>query len=516
MATVSFDEFLKKAGATAQDVQSNSTVPTSAEASQIQPGYIQRVTSSIGMDLNNRADRFGQILNRPNTPALEKGVQAFGQGAGAAANAIESTVNEIPGVKQALGAVGSGINWLATSDLSPIKHLGDLIGSSNALQEVVHLYDTDKNFRDTIDGVANIARLGGDVSAVLDGAAYTKNVTNKIVDNVKVRTASDASTGVSLPAITAPKSSTISTAKSVASDLMPTSERFVNTEVTKALDLTQGDVKNIYASTGNESGRFLADQNLIGRNVPETVKNIDEFYKTNYTNVRSEIGKVTKVFDKNELPAYRESLQQIKRQVDGVVGLTDVQAEVDSLLSKNKFTLNDVQRAKELLDEHFSLYKVTGDVKEGVVKTGLVNLRKELQKFVEDKVKKTTGADIRTLNNNVQTSRSLKDAIETRSTRGLTRASISAGDVVTFLSASAFGSPFAGVAAVIVKKIYQSPSFKLKVSKWLDGLSDARKLKVQQDLKNGIVPKELEELQSAPPNNQPNSNTEPTSNRSTK
>lgn len=149
-------------------------------------------------DLNTRVDRVGEILNRTDSSVPEKAVQVFGQGAGLAANAIEKTAEQIPGVKQVAGAIGAGINWLATSDISPIKHLGDIIGDSKKLQEIVQIYDTDANFRDSVDSVANIVRLGGDVQGVVDSAVFTKNVTSKVVNKLNDATTKIAGAGDNL------------------------------------------------------------------------------------------------------------------------------------------------------------------------------------------------------------------------------------------------------------------------------------------------------------------------------
>jgi hypothetical protein len=537
--------------------------------------YFQRVTDKVGTDIDKRVDRYGEIDARQDTNIAEKSIQKFGQGAGMAANALETVVTEIPGVKQAFKKVGEGINWLATSEYSPIKHLGDLIGESETLQEVVKLYDTDKNFKDTVDGVANIARLGGDIEAAVSGVNYAKNVTSKIIDNVKSmkppagpgggggtadiikghfqesgdvlkslpteqlnsmggikelikRTQTNIADGLDgsgfkseaarIRAIdtsafntlddfqkainpnggAAPVAPIPKTPKSpgVIDDIIPTTDRIVNHEITRALDLTQGDVKNISLSTGNEVGEFVAKNNLIGKNLAETTKNIDDFYKKNYEQVRAEIAKVVDPYEASAVPRYTEALTEIQKQIKDVAGLQAANTEVATLLGKKTPTLADVQRVKELMDEHFSLYKATGDVKEGVAKEGLTNIRADLRKFIEDEVKAKTGADIQSLNNNVSTSRSINDAIETRATRGLTRSNISAGDIAVFLTGSAFGggNPLAGLAAVVVKKIYNSPSFKLRLSKWLDGMSDARKAAIKADLEKGIVPEELKDL----------------------
>ena len=149
-----------------------------------QPSFLERVSSRVEEDLTTRADRFGQILQRDTGPA-EKGLQLFGQGAGLAAQTLETAVEEIPGVKRALGAFGAGINWLAASEFSPVKKLGDVIGGTKAVQEAVNLYDTDADFKDTVDAVANTARLGFDIQTIVDSANFTTKVTNKLADKAK-------------------------------------------------------------------------------------------------------------------------------------------------------------------------------------------------------------------------------------------------------------------------------------------------------------------------------------------
>lgn len=281
------------------------------------------------------------------------------------------------------------------------------------------------------------------------------------------------------------------TAGAISKDILPNVDRLVNHNVTTALDLTQGDVRNISQFAGHDVGKFIADENLIGLNKDATVKNLKDFYETNYDAVRQEIGKVTKTFTQTEIPRYKDALTEIKKQIADTPGLEKSNEAIDTLLKKQNPTLEDVQRVKELMDEHFSLYKATGDVQQNVTKTGLANVRNDLKNFIEKQVKETTGADIAELNNKVSTARSIMDAAETRSTRGLTRANLKLGDLGVFGIGMGLGGPLGGAALVLGKKILESPSFKLKFSKFLDGVSDARKLKIQQDLEKGIVPKEV-------------------------
>lgn len=598
--------------------------PTAPQAPQTGYGptnaptqYGANVIDKVGTDLANRMDRTGQILARSDTNPVEKGLQVFGQGAGFAANTAETAVNEIPGVKQVTGAIGSGINWLAHSEWSPIKHLGDVIGKSKTLQDVVNTYDSDPNFRDTVDGVANIARIYGDASAVNDAGTFAANKARQVFapaqevsafhgttpanatsikengfdikqarggatepvavnltsspeealkyadgkpdgvvqttlrgknivtfkspadyintitakfgdytgpnatkflkdyDGVVVKgagangademfSAYPKNIRVTNPSVTSTvdaggglAKTTSSTFGNAMKDVIPSSDQLVNHNITRALDLTQGDVRNISASTGNEVGEFIAKKNLIGETKDATLSKIDDFYKQNYKAVRSEISKVTDTYQAADVPRYSEALNAIKQKITDVPGLQSENTEVDALLKKTNPTLSDIQRAKELMDQHFSLYKATGDVGEGVAKAGLDNIRKNLKTFIEKQVKEKTGADIKELNNNVSTARSIYDAAESRSTRGLTRANLTLSDLSLFTGGNIVGGPLVGGALVLGKKLLQSSTIRLRISGFLDALSDAQKAKVAASLNKGVVPKMLERIVSS-------------------
>jgi hypothetical protein len=98
--------------------------------------------------------------------------------------------------------------------------------------------------------------------------AYPKNV--NVIDPTKSSVAAETVNGFK------------STVGNIKNDIIPSVDQLVNHNITRALDLTQGDLKNISASTGQEVGKFVAEKNLIGRNKAETVTKIDSFYKQNY------------------------------------------------------------------------------------------------------------------------------------------------------------------------------------------------------------------------------------------
>lgn len=287
------------------------------------------------------------------------------------------------------------------------------------------------------------------------------------------------------------ESPTVNAFKTAVKDVSPTYEHIINDQIVKAFDLTQNDVKNILSSTGNHVGDFVAKHNLIGDTVESSQKLLQDFYQKNYKTVRSEINKVTTEYKPSSIPRYTEALKELQKKITDVPGLQKVSNQVNQLLDKKTIKLADIQTAKELMDDHFSLYKVTGDVGEGIAKKGLNNIRKDLRGFIEKEVKNNNGKDIFDLNNKVSTSQSILGAIEDRTTRASTRQKITLSDLSLFGSGSLAGSPFVGIGLVFAKKILESPSVRLRIANYLKTLSAAKRAKIQATMAAGKIPAEL-------------------------
>lgn len=135
--------------------------------------YGQRVIDTNSTKLAQRVEQFGASADRFNAGEqglLETGVQQAGTAlAAGVVDPVTSIVSNTPIVKQGLELAGKGINALATSKYSPIKYLGDFFGNSEKLQEAVKLYDTDPQFKQTVDSTANIINaattLAGGISS---------------------------------------------------------------------------------------------------------------------------------------------------------------------------------------------------------------------------------------------------------------------------------------------------------------------------------------------------------------
>jgi len=428
----------------------------------------------------------GSQISEAFKSGIQKSKEGYQQGQQAtpslkgAGNMLEGTGKLLAGGVEALSA-----------PLAPItKPIGEVINNPSP-KSIIGKLNENKKYQK----FAN-SKAGQATSRAVENVANFNTITGGVAGFMAPAKVSTSLKGK--PSIT-PKTSFSPTVAGITREVLPTADRVVNSQVSKALDLTPGDIKNISMSTGNEVGRFMADNNLIGANKDLTISNVDNFYKTNYDAVRAEIGNVKKLYNSQDVPRYKEALTEIQKNISETPGLQESIGEVDALLKKKNPTLNDVQRVKELMDEHFSLYKVTGDVKESVAKRGLSNIRKELKDFIENEVKDNTGTDIKPLNNNVATARSISDAVEVRSTRGLTRSNLRIGDLGVFGIGMGMGGPLVGAGLLVGKKIIESPTFRLKFSKWLDGKTDSAKLQIQKDLEAGKIPQGVTIRQSSKP-----------------
>ncbi len=479
MSTISFDEFMKQGGVAnpteLKSVGVNGMPPAQPsnvkdKISALKPNYFQRVGQDVKQEVLKGASEINSTEDRS---ALSKGVGATA----ASFRALLAPLAEAPGFKQAGELISKGVNY-AGEELSKLY-------SPEFQKELANM--SDEEFNKAVQPLTDLKNLGDISNAILAFKGGQKTVDT--VKNVATKT-KEAISDFKRPDF----GKVGELAKNVGSEIVPTADRIVNEQVTKGLQLTAGDVRNIESSTGNVVGRYMADNNLIGKNLAETTKLLEDHFKTNYDAVRSEVAKVDTTFKPDEIPRFKQALTELKNQVTDVAGQEAKLKEIDGLLKKKNVSLNDVQRTKELIDDLYNLYKNTGDVKEGVAKQGFAQIRSELKTFIENNVKEKTGADISELNNKVSTSKGIMDAAESRATSGLTKSHWKIGDLGIFGAGTMIGSPLFGAALLLGKKIIESPAMKFKIAKYLDQFSDAKKLKIQEELAKGQVPKELEKI----------------------
>jgi len=252
-------------------------------------------------------------------------------------------------------------------------------------------------------------------------------------------------------------------------EALPTARRIAEGEVVKALDLTQGDISRITQKTGNNVTDFMVRNNVFKETPEEIVLALDDLKTQRMAEVRVPIQQVQTVYSPADVPRVRDALTTVQNSISDVPGLEDVASEVNALLNKPNYTLSDVQRAKEILDQNSSIFNRMGDARQTATAEGLANIRAELKLFIEDEVLKATNGqvDIRSLNNDVATAVEIAEAVESRATRGLTRQGLSVFDGILGFSAAAAFDPITALGVVGIKKLSQTPSFRIALARTL-------------------------------------------------
>lgn len=361
------------------------------------------------------------------------------------------------------GAIQSGVRATGVAEGLPITPQEEQFAQVKDF--IMKRYGSEENFKKTLieDPVGALA----DAASIFSGAGA----------GLKAVGATDIAGNLSkVASITEPISATSklktalgeSTVGKVVSDISPTSYKAQQGQVVKALELTPGDLSTIQKSTGNDVTKFITDNNLIKATPEETANALNDLRQLKKQEVRGEVSKVKTIYTPDQIPNLQPGLNVILKGVDKVPGLEKTAEEIKNLANKETYTLNDVQRAKELIDENSNVYSKIGAVKEASTAKGLANIRGNLKTFIEDEVTKNTNGEtnIAKLNNDVATSFAVEDAIKNRAMKGMSRQYISAYDLMIGGGAAYF-HPLLGVGMVIAKKVAESPAFRLKMAKLL-------------------------------------------------
>lgn len=429
------------------------------------PSYADRVTESVGTDLTNRADKIQQIQARPDTGPVTKAVQTFGQGTGAAANALETTVGEIPGVKQVTKGIGEGIQWLATSDLSPIKHLGDLIGSSKTLQEITHLYDTDPNFKDTIDGVANMVRLGGDVQAIVDGANFAKNVTNKVVDRLSIPSEVPKIDG-NIPLDGGSSGGLMNKAIDLKNGLIETAPAKIMQRVAR---LSKGKQANFETMAGQSVGEYLTQRGIFG-NIDKISEQLYKRFTESKATADAALEKLPGVFEPEPVKTALKELVARETRVSSPGAQSPNLARAEQLLNKLEnggLEMKEINEAKRLYERNVKtdyLKSVSSDPEKVVRAT---NIDSSIRKWQFKQADILGLKNLPDINKETQMAKQLLDDIGTEYSGSAGNNAVSLTDWIMLSG----GDP-SSIAGFLAKKTFSSKTVQSAIAKYLNSGND--------------------------------------------
>jgi len=442
MKTLTAEQFAKLYG--------NESLSAFDSTQKVTPSTMQpeptepKLTDIVGQDIYDSSERVSQILDRKDTGAITKGVQVFGQGAGLAATTLEQTAMKVPGVKQVAQGIGAGINWLTTSDMSPIKALGDVIGSSKTLQTAVQLYDSDQNFKDSVDAVANIVRLGGDVDGVVNSANFAANVTNKVIKNVK-NTVSNVTTKAT------------NTVKAI--DAQPASSAIMN----KVARLKPTDMTEFQRLSGKTPGQYLTETGNFGTPDKIISSEASKFVKSKNM-VDVEMEKLPGVYKTGAVEDALNGLLETAKNTSTPNVPASYLGEVESLIQKYKsggLSMKEINQVKRLYERNVKLgyNKVLNPDKVAQA----TNVDRSILKWQIGKAKDLGFNNITDLNKQTQLSRFIVDKLGDQVVGQSALNSIGLTDWIVL----AGGSPEA-VAGFLTKKFFSSRAVQAKIAELLN------------------------------------------------
>jgi len=275
-----------------------------------------------------------------------------------------------------------------------------------------------------------------------------------------------------------------------AKDVIPKSADLRDSSIAKAFKLAPSDITNIKSFTQNDIGEFMGRYNLIKNTPEETLEDLARFQQRNYDRVGDAVSLVDNSYTFNEIPEFKQILDFMEQELAKTTsrGFAQARQQIKAIKEGGEFSLSDMQQTKRMFDEITSFYKRSGDVKDSLKAEDMTRNMSNVREFISNEVKaQYPELDINILNNNVQTSRAILDAVVNRSGKTDTESLFKLGDMAV-LGAGNVSAPYAGFAALVAKKVIESAPIRLRMAKKFDEI--ARKSMTEQ----GLTPKDLKDL----------------------
>lgn len=292
----------------------------------------------------------------------------------------------------------------------------------------------------------------------------------------------------------------------IASDVAPRASQIRSRQVAKALDLTpKTDIARIERITGNDIGDFMGRNQLLKDTVEETEKALSTFKRRNYDLVRNATFLVDETYAPSEIAGFESVLNRLRSNLQDAdaIRFKAMKEQLDRIANKSEIELSDVQYVKSASDDLESLFRrggrQAGTPKEGIANEDAAELTSQLRRFIEDRVQEAyPDINIRELNNNVQTSKEIADAIIANSGRADTRSAVSLGDYF-ILGSGASVNPAVGMTALAGKKVLESSPMSLRIARMLDNkIRSGQFMGTDLDELERIISEELDRALQSP------------------
>lgn len=186
--------------------------------------------------------------------------------------------------------------------------------------------------------------------------------------------------------------------------------------------MLKGKLMTEWVSTPQDLGKWMLDRNIKWNK--ETIINTllsraDKSYKAVDDSLASISGAVTS-------PTAKKALQQTYDDLSKIAWLEDEAQNILKLISKDKFTLSELNKVKRILDDQYNIYTKTGDPTAWMKAKWLQKIRSTIQKTIEDEAETLWVKNIKSLNNETQIARGMADAISRKDSADAVREALTA------------------------------------------------------------------------------------------
>lgn len=408
--------------------------------------YVDRVTSSFAQNLDSaKQDLFSSDSRKPISKAISTVSNVT--------SALASPITEAPIIKQAGEIFSKGLNYTG-------EQLSKLY-SPEFSKELAQM--SDEEFKIATQPLQDISNAGNIANNILLARGGQK--TGEIIRDKTAKLESLVKTQSEL--IKPPEAIT-----QVVKDLTPTKEALRDKAFARAFRLAPvEDLSRIEQLTGQKPAAWLDKYNLYKNTPAETATQIAKFKRQNINLVDDTISLITDKFTFESLPELKTTIDYLSKDLSKLKSAPYKQVldRMNSIKQKGEFDLSDAQYIKQAFDDIESIYKRTGDVKEKIIAKDMAQTISPVRRFIEDRVKEVyPQIDIRSLNNNIQTSSAILDAIVKRAPKAETSSLFQLGDMAVIGVGNQI-VPGTGFAALFGKKVIESSPIQLRIAQWLSG-----------------------------------------------
>lgn len=257
----------------------------------------------------------------------------------------------------------------------------------------------------------------------------------------------------------------------------------------KTIKLNPSQIKKIAKNNVAwvEPERRLIDKK-ISWNLSQIQSKLDDIAENSYKDLNAKAASI-----KWEYPSesWKTILSALKKKVDWIEGLEDINTKLDWLISKDKYSLTEMFDIKRTLDKRISMYSKSWDPLAQETAEWLRNLRDRLRKDIDWIAESQWLTDLRKLSKDIQVSTEISNALENTIARESKNRIMSLTDLIVWWSVAwwvyaSTSDPLKSLQTVagllITKKVFENPAIRTKLAIQLDKLTP----KTQNIIKNAI------------------------------